>query len=159
MSCSKTYMCVTRPFGIFANSLVDPPQLNYPNLTSSFHDALPAFYWCNTSFIIAENVNNKLAACRFFLLSKIGAKVRKTLKHQNRPCCNVLFKPNNNIFYKLYVNINICLSEMKNLITNIDELWEKIQNTQFRNSNMLGLSRSVFRTLPHIQARGFCESS
>ena len=77
-------------------------QLNIgqnPKLPLAFHDSLPALDRCTTSSIIAQNLNVIAAACKAFVHPETIAKVRKALKHPVRQYCDVLFKPNENVFY------------------------------------------------------------
>ena len=76
-----------------------------PKLPSTFHDSLTALQDCTTSSIIAQNLNATIAAARKALVHvESSAKVRKALKHSVGQYCDVVFKPNDKVFYKLTTN-------------------------------------------------------
>ena len=55
---------------------------------STFQNTLSTLQACNTSSIITKNLNIKLAAHR---------KIRKNITHLERPYCDAIFKPNQQI--------------------------------------------------------------
>ena len=72
-----------------------------PKLPSTFHNSLPALEGYTTSSIIAKNLIAIAAARKTFAHAETSAKVRKALRHPVRQYCDVVFKPNGNVFYKL----------------------------------------------------------
>ena len=71
-----------------------------PKLQPTFHDSLPALKGCTTSSIIPQKLNAIAAVHRVFVQTEISAKKTKALKHPARHYCDVMFKPNDNDFYK-----------------------------------------------------------
>ena len=72
-----------------------------PKLPSTFQTFLTALEGSATSSIIAQHLNAIAAARKTFVHAETSAKVRKALKHPVRQYCDVVFKPKDNVFYKL----------------------------------------------------------
>ena len=70
-------------------------------LSLTFHNFLPALEGCITSSITAQNLTAIAAARKAFVYGETSAKVRKALKHPVKQYFDVVFKPNDNVFYKL----------------------------------------------------------
>ena len=72
-----------------------------PRVLSTFHYSLLALEGCTTSSIIVQSLNAIAAAHKAFVQAETSAKEGKALKYPVRQYCDVVFKPNNNAFYKL----------------------------------------------------------
>ena len=72
-----------------------------PRVLSTFHYSLLPLEGCTTSSIIVQNLNAITAAHKAFVQAETSAKEGKALKYPVRQYCDVVFKPNNNAFYKL----------------------------------------------------------
>lgn len=72
-----------------------------PRVLSTFHYSLLALEGCTTSSIIVQSLNAIAAAHKAFVQAETSAKEGKALKYPVRQYCDVVFKPNNNDFYKL----------------------------------------------------------
>ena len=69
-------------------------------LPSTFHNSLPTLEGCTTSSIIAQNLNDITTSHKTFVHTETSAKVKKALKHPVRQYCVVVFKHDDNVFYK-----------------------------------------------------------
>ena len=72
-----------------------------PRVLSTFHYSLLALEGCTTSSIIVQSLNAIAAAHKAFVQAETSAKEGKALIYAVRKYCDVVFKPNNNAFYKL----------------------------------------------------------
>ena len=104
----NTALSLLHLLGIVAFMFVDSHLLDQPlkkiQSYPTFHDSLPALQDCTTSSIIAQNLNAIAAARKAFVHGENSAKVRKALKHSVRQYCDVVFKPNDKVFYQLTTN-------------------------------------------------------
>ena len=95
------YAASVRSYGLYVLEFT-PAQLaigQNQKLSSIFYDSLSALEGCTTSSIAAQSLNAILAAFSKYLFMQ--KPVQKSVRHPVRQYFDFVFKPKDNVFYKL----------------------------------------------------------